>query len=86
LTGKDHPLNIGEYMYLIPNTIASTSYAAGKAAGKAKAVIIVLNSRFGSISQELKQKIKNITDLEKFDMLLEKAVFSSSIEEFEKFF
>ena len=53
------------------------------AKGKADTIVLILNSNFGFISEELENRINQITDIERLNKLTLKATRCQSLEEFE---
>ena len=56
--------------------------AEGKAEGKVDFLILFLTRRFGSVSQEVQDKLRSIKDVERLDCLAEFAFGCDSLEEF----
>ena len=54
------------------------------AKGKADTIVLILNSNFGFISEELENRINQITDIERLNKLTLRATRCQSLEEFEK--
>lgn len=44
----------------------------------------VLEVRLGSVPEDLRQRVKTVTDLKKLSELLRKAILSTDLEDFEK--
>ena len=54
------------------------------AKGKADTIVLILNSKFGFIPEELENRINQITDIERLNKLTLLATRCQSLEEFEK--
>ena len=54
------------------------------AKGKADTIVLILNSNFGFIPEELENRINQITDIERLNKLTLFATRCQSLEEFEK--
>jgi hypothetical protein len=60
-------------------------YYKGRLDQAIKSVIIVLNSKFGTINNDLEIKIKNTTDLMKLYKILRKVINFKTVDEVEDF-
>ena len=54
------------------------------AKGKADTIVLILNSKFGFIPEELENRINQITDIERLNRLAKSILNCQSLEEFEK--
>ena len=57
--------------------------AKGEARGKTESIILILTKRFSPPSQEIKDRLLALTDLEQIDKLADFAFDCNSVEEFE---
>ena len=58
--------------------------AEGEAKGKADTIVLILNSKFGFIPEELENRINQITDIERLNRLAKSILNCQSLEDFEK--
>ena len=56
----------------------------GKAEGKADTIVLILNSKFGFIPDDVEKRINQITDIEQLNHLILFATRCQSLEDFEK--
>jgi hypothetical protein len=66
-------------------TIPYVNYVQGRVDQAIASVLIILTSKFGPISKELKRQIRNMDDLMKINKLLRRAVLFNSVDEVKKF-
>ena len=57
--------------------------AKGKAEGKADTIVLILNSKFGFIPEDVEKRINQITDIEQLNQLAKSILSCQSLEEFE---
>ena len=65
-------------------SIERLAMAEGEAKGKVETILLVLETRFGPISEGLASAIRGITDSDRLAELARLAAVTSSLEEFER--
>ena len=58
--------------------------AKGAAEGKADTIVLLLNSKFGFIPEEVENRINQITDIDRLNLLAKAILHCQSLEDFEK--